>query len=81
MVEIADPDCVQLGREGVVVERSGRRGQLLPDVGSEPGWNAPALWRAVCDKAGLAEDAWRDRATRLLTFETVRFGAPPQDVV
>lgn len=76
LIEITDPDSVQLGREGVVVERHGRRGLLLPEVGPEMGWDAPRLWSAVCDKAGLAEDAWRDRATRLFVFETVRFGEP-----
>ena len=76
MVEISDPDSVQLGREGVVVERNGRHGLLLPEVGAEMGLDAPRLWGAVCDKAGMADDAWRDRATRLLVFETVRFGSP-----
>jgi AMMECR1 domain-containing protein len=31
---------------------------------------------AVCRKAGLPGDAWRDPRTRLFVFRTARFGGP-----
>jgi uncharacterized protein (TIGR00296 family) len=74
MVEVPDPSSVQLGTQGVGVERCGRHGLLLPEVAPEHGLTVPELWAAVCQKAGLAEDAWRDATTRKLVFETVRFG-------
>jgi AmmeMemoRadiSam system protein A len=76
MVGLDDPDSVHLGTEGVVVERGGCRRLLLPEVATELGWDAPRLWSAVCQKAGLPDDAWRDPTTHKLVFETVRFGGP-----
>ncbi len=73
---IADPGAFQPGIDGVIVERSGRRGLLLPQVATEFSWAAPQMFDAVCRKAGLPADAWRDPRTRLRTFRTVRFGGP-----
>ena len=73
---IADAGAFQPGVDGVVVERSGRRGLLLPEVATEFSWAAPQMFDAVCRKVGLPADAWRDPRTRLRTFRTVRFGGP-----
>ena len=73
---ITGPDAFQPGVDGVLVERSGRRGLLLPEVATEFGWAAPEMFDAVCGKAGLPTDAWRDPRTELRTFRTVRFGGP-----
>ncbi len=74
--QIADPGSIRVGTDGVMVESAGLRGLLLPQVATDMGWDGPQLWSAVCDKAGLPEDAWRDPTTRLLTFQTVRFSGP-----
>ena len=71
---ITDPDVFQPGVDGVLVECSGRRGLLLPEVATEFSWTALQMFDAVCRKAGLPDDAWRDPRTRLCTFRTVRFG-------
>ena len=47
-----------------------RRGLLLPQVASEMGWGSGQMLDAVCRKAGLPGDAWRDRETRLSVFES-----------
>ena len=73
---IADPDSFRPGVDGVLVERNGRRGLLLPEVATEFSWGAIEMFDAVCRKAGLARGAWRDPTTRLSTFQTVRFGGP-----
>jgi AmmeMemoRadiSam system protein A len=73
---IADPGAFQPGVDGVIVERSGRRGLLLPEVATEFDWTAPEMFDAVCRKAGLPRGSWRDPGTRLSTFRTVRFGGP-----
>jgi uncharacterized protein, PH0010 family len=71
------PDARQfvVGRHGIVVERGGCRALLLPQVASEMGWGAEQMLEAVCRKAGLPGDAWRDRSTRLYVFESFCFGA------
>jgi AmmeMemoRadiSam system protein A len=76
LTAMADPGAFQPGVDGVIVERSGRRGLLLPEVATEFHWTAPQMFDAVCRKAGLPRDTWRDPRTRLSTFRTVRFGGP-----
>jgi hypothetical protein len=73
---IDDPATFQAGLDGVIVERNGRRGLLLPEVATEFSWGAVQVFDAACRKAGLPRDAWLDPATRLSTFRTVRFGGP-----
>ena len=70
------PDARQfvVGRHGIVVERGGCRALLLPQVAAEMGWGAEQMLEAVCRKAGLPGDAWRDRSTRLYVFESFCFG-------
>lgn len=76
MVETSAPERLRLGIDGVVVEGDGRRALLLPQVATEQDWDARQMWRAVCFKAGLVEDAWRMPGTRLSIFQAVRFGGP-----
>jgi AmmeMemoRadiSam system protein A len=62
------------GMHGIVVERGDCRALLLPQVAPEMGWGETEMLEAVCRKAGLRPDAWRDPATRLYVFESVCFG-------
>jgi len=73
---LADPAAFVAGRDGIVVEARGRRALLLPQVATEMGWGATDMLNAVCEKAGLRPDAWRDPATRLLVFEVERASGP-----
>ena len=73
---LADPAAFVPGRDGIVVEARGRRALLLPQVAIEMGWGATEMLDAVCAKAGLPADAWRDPATRLLVFEVERASGP-----
>jgi AmmeMemoRadiSam system protein A len=74
--EAAHPEAIKVGRDGVCVERDGRRALLLPQVATELGWDARRLWAEVCRKADLAADAWRDPRTRRQVFQALRFGGP-----
>ncbi|HEX4897590.1 MAG TPA: AmmeMemoRadiSam system protein A [Candidatus Limnocylindrales bacterium] len=62
------------GLDGIVVERGRRLGLLLPEVATDHGWDGERMLGAVCRKAGLPGDAWREPETRCLVFRTVRFG-------
>jgi AmmeMemoRadiSam system protein A len=73
---LLDPDSFEPGIDGLIVERGGRRGLLLPEVATEFSWGATEMFEAVCRKAGLPMDAWRDPRTRLRSFRTARFGGP-----
>ncbi len=76
LLEVADPESLRPGVDGVVVERDGRRGLLLPEVASEQGWDVQQLLAGVCQKAWLPPDAWQEPGTRLHAFRTLRFGGP-----
>jgi AmmeMemoRadiSam system protein A len=73
---LADPADFVPGRDGIVVEARGRRALLLPQVATEMGWGTTEMLDAVCEKAGLRRDAWRDPATRLAVFEVERIAGP-----
>jgi AmmeMemoRadiSam system protein A len=73
---LADPAAFVPGRDGIVVEARGRRALLLPQVATEMGWGATEMLDAVCEKAGLRPDAWRDPGTRLSVFEVQRASGP-----
>jgi AmmeMemoRadiSam system protein A len=73
-VELAEPDRFVAGRHGIIVERGMHRGLLLPQVATEMGWDEDRMLEAVCRKANLPADSWRDPGTRLLVFESTCFG-------
>jgi AmmeMemoRadiSam system protein A len=73
---LPDPAAFVPGRDGIVVEARGRRALLLPQVATEMGWGASQMLDAVCEKAGLHADAWRQRGTRLEVFEVARVSGP-----
>ncbi len=73
---LPDPRSFRPGVDGVIVERSGRRALLLPEVATEFSLGTSAMLAAVCRKAGLPTDGWRDPRTTVRTFRTVRFGGP-----
>ncbi|MEN6559146.1 MAG: AmmeMemoRadiSam system protein B [Acidobacteriota bacterium] len=70
--EIADPGLVKVGTHGVVVERDGRKGLLLPQVPVENGWDRETFLAQASLKAGLPADAWK-RGAKLSVFEAIVF--------
>lgn len=71
-IPIHDLTAFRPGVDGMIVERVGRRGLLLPEVAADQGWGVQEMLAATCWKAGLPHDAWQDPRTRVLTFRTVR---------
>lgn len=70
---LGDPSEIEIGRHGLLVERGGLRGLLLPQVASERGWEAERFLSETCRKAGLAPESWRERETRVERFAAVHF--------
>jgi AmmeMemoRadiSam system protein B/AmmeMemoRadiSam system protein A len=70
--EIDNPREVKVGTHGLVVERDGRRGLLLPQVPVENGWDRETFLEEGSLKAGLPRDAWR-RGAKLFVFEAIVF--------
>ncbi len=62
------PDSIQVGLHGLLIDRDGHRGLLLPQVATEHHLDRERFLAETCRKAGLPPDAWRDPRTRILAF-------------
>ena len=67
-----EPGAVEVGEDGLVVEGTGRRGLLLPEVAVERGMQRVEFIEATVKKAGLPADALSRGAT-LSRFSTRHF--------
>jgi len=59
---VAAPQEILVGRDGLQIEKEGRRGLLLPQVPVEQGWDRVQFLQELCQKAGLPRDAWKTSA-------------------
>lgn len=70
---VAGPDDIEVGRDGLMIERGSSRGLLLPQVGERYGWTAAEFLDQTCKKAGMRPGCWRDPATTISTFSAEVF--------
>jgi len=70
---VTSPDEIVVGRHGLIVEKDGRKGLLLPQVAAEFQWTAERFVEQACLKAGFSRDGWR-RGASLWRFEAQVFG-------
>ncbi|MFH1754295.1 MAG: AmmeMemoRadiSam system protein A [Candidatus Latescibacterota bacterium] len=70
---ITQPEEIEVGKHGLVIEQGYRRGLLLPQVASEYKWDRDVFLEHTCEKAGLAKDAWKDADTRIFVFSAQVF--------
>ena len=64
---------IEIGRHGVIVERGGARGLLLPQVAAERGWDRERFLGEASLKAGLSEFAWREPGSAISRFAAELF--------
>lgn len=62
------PKEVKIGRDGLIAERHGLRGLLLPQVATEYNMSPEEFLSETCMKAGLDADAWLVEGTRMFRF-------------
>jgi MEMO1 family protein len=62
MKPISKPSEIVIGRDGVVIQKSGRSAVFLPQVATEQGWGLSEMLDNLCLKAGLPRDAWKGGA-------------------
>ncbi|HIJ66538.1 MAG TPA: AmmeMemoRadiSam system protein A [Candidatus Hydrogenedentes bacterium] len=71
---VHDVSEIQIGRDGLYIERSSFRGGiLLPQVAVEQGWDVGQFLSAVCRKAGYPDRAWEEPGTVLHRFSAQVF--------
>ena len=70
---IAEVDEIEVGKHGIYMKRGSCRGLLLPQVATEWGWDRTTFLEHTCTKAGLPEDAWKDKKTEIHIFSAEVF--------
>jgi uncharacterized protein len=71
--KVEDPEKIEPGRHGLMVQKGFHSGLLLPQVAVEWGWDRETFLAQTCRKAGLPPDAWRSSKTVLYWFEAEIF--------
>ncbi len=64
---------VEVGRDGLIIEKSPYRGLLLPQVPVEHNWEVEEFLQHTCMKAGLPPDTWVDKGTAIYKFQAEIF--------
>jgi uncharacterized protein (TIGR00296 family) len=64
---------VEIGRDGLIVEKGFRKGLLLPQVPVEWKWKVDEFLSHTCMKAGLLPDSWLDEDVKIYKFTATIF--------
>ena len=65
------PSKIEVGKDGLIVERNYYKGLLLPQVPIEWNWNEEEFLCQCCIKAGLSPDCWVLEGTKIYKFSCV----------
>ena len=71
---VDDIENIEVGKDGLVIERGFHRGLLLPQVAVEWGWDRYEFLENTCQKAGLPIDAYEKKDTKIFRFRAQVFG-------
>lgn len=72
--EIKDVSEIEIGKHGLIVEKGGFKGLLLPQVAEEYNWDTVTFLEHTCYKAGLHKDAWKEPDAIIKVFSAEVFG-------
>jgi len=67
-------DDIEIGKHGLILEKGGRRGLLLPQVPVEHNMDRDEYLSAICNKAGFSSDLWKNEELKLHAFTATVFG-------
>lgn len=73
-------DDIEIGKHGLILEEAGRKALLLPQVPIEHNMDRDAYLSALCNKAGLYEDYWREKQLKLKGFTATVFSEEDEDL-
>lgn len=63
------PKKIEIGRDGLIVEKGFYKGLLLPQVPVDEGWDAEEFLSYTCMKAGMMADCWYEEDAKIYKFE------------
>lgn len=76
------PNHIEIGNDGLIVERGAFKGLLLPQVPVEWQWDEEEFLCHCCIKAGLPPDTWLLKGTTIYKFQAIVFSeAKPEGEV
>jgi AmmeMemoRadiSam system protein B/AmmeMemoRadiSam system protein A len=70
---ITDPEEIEVGRDGIYIQKGYNSGLLLPQVATDYGWDRYEFLDHTCMKAGLPAGCWREGA-KIQIFSAQIFG-------
>ncbi len=71
--KIKDISEIEVGKHGLYMKKGFNSGLLLPQVATEYNWDKETFLKETCRKAGLPQDAWKDKSTEIYTFSAEVF--------
>jgi hypothetical protein len=73
LIEVAHPkqyfDEIEIGRDGLIIQKGYARGLLLPQVAPENGFDVETFLDHTCMKAGISADSWMDESCDVYKFQ------------
>ena len=73
MILVAHPDQyfeeIEIGVDGLIIQKGYSRGLLLPQVAVENVWNIEEFLEHTCMKAGISADSWMDESCDVYKFQ------------
>lgn len=64
---------IKVGKDGLIVEKGGYKGLLLPQVPVEWSWCEEEFLCQCCVKAGVPPDSWLTKGTKIYKFQAIVF--------
>jgi AmmeMemoRadiSam system protein A len=71
---VSDVSEIEVGKHGLLIERRGYKGLLLPQVAIDHNWDRIKFLEQTCYKAGLDKNAWKGKDTIIKKFSAEIFG-------
>lgn len=62
-------DEIEIGRDGLIIQKGYAKGLLLPQVASENAFTKEDFLEHTCMKAGISADSWMDESCDVLKFQ------------
>jgi len=59
---------IEVGKHGIYIIKGLHSGILLPQVATEYGWDRKTFLEHTCIKAGLPQDAWKEKDTEIYIY-------------
>jgi AmmeMemoRadiSam system protein A len=67
------PRKIEIGTDGLMLEKQNRKALLLPQVATEQNWNAEQFLEELCQKANLLRTDWKKDSVKIFKFQAQIF--------